>query len=262
MPKEKTGPRIILFDLETLPDLMKALKVFPSLSKFPGRTLKAQINSVICVGWKELGKKKVNCISAWDFPDSWNESVNNDKAVIQAAYEVLKDADAVVTHNGTRFDWPFFQTRLKLHGLPVLPKIIHIDTCRVSSRNLHFVDNRLNTVGENLTGFKKIEHEGWDLWVKVWNKDPAAMKKMVQYCRGDVVLLEKVYLELLPFITNLPNYNLWNVEKDGCPNCGSRNVIKNGRRANKSMIYQRVSCLDCRTWSKVNLKSQSPSSIV
>jgi len=50
------GPRIILWDLETLPDLKEVLKVYPSLSDFNGRTLKAQITSIISFGYKEFGK--------------------------------------------------------------------------------------------------------------------------------------------------------------------------------------------------------------
>ena len=103
-------PRIVLFDLETLPNLTEVMKVLPSLSDYPGRTLKAQLNSVICAGWKVFGESKVHCINAWDF-STWNKSVNDDKQIVSAIRDVLAEADAVVTHNGKKFDWKSRQER-------------------------------------------------------------------------------------------------------------------------------------------------------
>jgi len=47
----------------------------------------------------------------------------------QEIYKVLSEADAVVTHNGKRFDWKFLQTRLIKHKLKPMSKTPHIDTC-------------------------------------------------------------------------------------------------------------------------------------
>jgi len=128
-------PKIIIFDLETMPNLKEALKVWPQLSQYPGKTLRASITSIICAGWKYHNEKKTHCINAWDFKN-WKTNVNDDMEVCKAIREVLEDADAVVTHNGTRFDWKYLQTRLLINGLKPLPKIPHIDTCTIASRNL------------------------------------------------------------------------------------------------------------------------------
>jgi DNA polymerase elongation subunit (family B) len=128
-------PRIVLWDLETLPNLKEVMKIFPSLSNYPGLTMKASINSIICFGYKIYGEKKTHCINAWDFPE-WNKNVNDDKKLCQEAYSILSAADAIVTHNGRRFDWKFFQTRLLLHGMKPLSNIMHIDTGAASKSNL------------------------------------------------------------------------------------------------------------------------------
>ena len=249
-------PRIILFDLETLPNLNEALKVWPQLSNYPGLTLRATITSIICGGWKVLGEKKTHCINAWDFA-RWDRDVNDDFSIVCAIYKILYKADAVITHNGKRFDWKFLQTRLIKHGLEPLSKIHHIDTCQVAKQNLFCFNNRLNTIGSVTNSGEKMTHEGWDLWVKVHGKDPMAMLTMSTYCKQDVDLLEAVYLKLRPLISGIPNYNLFTDSKV-CPNCGSRRLQANGFRITKTVKYKRLRCGDCGTTSRTDTKELNP----
>lgn len=256
-------PKIILFDLETLPNLSEALKVWTQLSQYPGKTMKATITSIICAGWKQLGEKKTHCINAWDFKE-WKRDVNNDKRVCEEIYEVLKDADAVITHNGARFDWKYLQTRLLINGLPVLDKIPHVDTCLVARKNLLSFNNKLGYLGEWLVSDNKLENGGWDLWIKTWHRDEKAMRLMVKYCKQDVKLLEKVFEKLRPFIKNLPNRNQFkSVEKyikgeSVCPTCGSPDLQSYGWRRTKTMAYRRLRCNHCGSYSRTDTKEKNP----
>jgi len=249
-------PRIILFDLETLPNFKEAMKVWPQLSNYPGLTLKATISTIICAGWKELGSTKTHCINAWDY-SRWDRDMNDDYTVVREIYKVLYNADAVVTHNGKRFDWKFLQTRLVKHGLTPLAKTHHIDTCAVAKQNLLAFNNRLNTVGDLLDAGTKLSHEGWKLWVDVSNRDPKAMKLMTDYCKQDVNLLEKVYLKLLPFVNNIPNHNLY-TDINVCPNCGSMQTRSMGWRVTKTMKYRRMNCKKCGTAFRLDKKELNP----
>ena len=254
-------PKIILFDIETLANLREVMKVIPNLGDYPGLTLKASINSVICFGYKYLGGKRVNCINAWDFEKPWKKNINDDYHLLKEAYEVLKEADAVVTHNGKRFDWKFIQTRLLYHGFPPLPKIRHIDTCEESKKNLFMFNNRLNTVAKFLTDSTKMENGGWDLWVDVSERKPKAMKLMEEYCKQDVLVLEKVFNKLRPVIKGLPNRNIF---KEGdikvCPGCGSENLRSNGYRTTTTRSYKRYICVDCKSWCTTDVKDKLPRS--
>lgn len=214
---------------------------------------------MICAGWKRLGQKKVNCINAWDFP-AWKKDVNNDYFVAEAIYKVLEGADAVVTHNGKRFDWPFLQTRLVKHGFDPLAKTHHIDTKQLAARNIFSVNNRLGYLGEQFSDEKKMDHEGWDLWVKVWNRDSKAMALMTKYCKQDVQVLEKLYEKLRPFASNIPNHNLFQIngKKMVCPSCGSLRYSSHGWRYTKTMSYRRMRCKDCGTAFRVNLQGEMP----
>lgn len=255
-------PRIVLFDLETIPNLPKALEVWPGLSAYPGLTLKATISTIICAGYKIFGQSKTHCINAWDFKN-WNKDINDDYEVVKAISDVLQTADAVVTHNGKRFDWKFLQTRIMHHKLPPLPKIKHMDTKQLAKQHLFAFNNRLNTVGELLAEEKKLSHEGWELWVKVCRKDQTAMNKMEKYCKQDVNLLEKVYKRLIPLIGNIPNYNRFSLagHKDQCPMCGSTRLMKWGYYYTKTMVYQRLRCKDCHGTSRVDASGKNPRSL-
>lgn len=253
-------PRIILFDLETLPNLGEALKVWPQLSNYPGLTLRATITSVICAGWKVYQDKKTHCINAWDF-NRWNRDKNDDYSVVTEIHKVLQDADAVVTHNGKKFDWKFLQTRFLKYKLSPLDKIPHIDTRELASRNLFSFNNRLGYLGEQFVNDKKLDHEGWELWVKVHKRDPKAMKTMTKYCKQDVILLEKMFEILKPFATSIPNHNLWNSDENPiklCPNCGSDKVRLLGWRHTKTQSYRRLQCFECKSFSRLDLKGNNP----
>lgn len=250
-------PRIVLFDLEVLADVDEAMKVFFQLGNYPGLTLKAQINSVICFGYKILGEKEVKCISAWDFKRPWAKDVNDDFAIVKAAYEILKDADAVITHNGRRFDWKFLQTRLMINDLPPLRKIPHIDTCALAKQHLYLFNNKLNTLGK-LVDDKKLENGGQELWTNVRARKKSSLALMTKYCKQDVNLLEKVFRKLRPFITNLPNHNMFSKGQHVCPGCGSKYIKKHGTGVTGMTVYQRYYCNDCGLNSRGSIKDSAP----
>lgn len=251
----KKKPRIISWDLETLAELNKVMKFLPGMSAYPGLTMKATHNTIICCGYKILGEKKVHCINAWDYPKRWKKDVNDDYDVVKAIYKVLKDADGIVTHNGKRFDLKFLNSRLVFHGFAPLPKIPHIDTCTVAKSKLFLFNNRLNTVAEFLGCELKMENGGWNLWERVLRREKKAQATMTKYCKQDVEVLEQVFLKLRPMIGNVPNYNLFSEsERQICPNCGSDRIQKHGTRMMTGGPVQRYKCNDCGTTHTVKGK--------
>jgi len=254
-------PKIVFFDIETIPDMKEAMKVWCQLSNYPGQTMKATITTIICVGYKILGEKRTRCINAWDFPE-WEKDINDDKKVCLAIHKVLEGADAVVTHNGVRFDWKHLQTRFLVHGIPPLPKIKHIDTCLVARKSFLSFNNRLGYLGEWLVSDTKLENGGWELWVKVSKRIKSAQKLMTKYCKQDVDLLEKVFTKLRPFIKNLPNTNIDKstqkmIDKiEICPTCSSSDIIANGWAYTASTKYPRFFCKNCKSYSRGNARGK------
>jgi DNA polymerase elongation subunit (family B) len=247
--------RIIIFDIETMPIMSEVFAKITRLSQWPGLTMKADINSCLCIGWKEFGSKKTNLIAAWDFPQ-WEKDVNDDSEVLKAWLKVIKDADVIVTQNGKKFDYKFINTRLLINKLDIMPPgVAHVDTKQIAKRNLFLVGNRLDDLAEVTDSEKKHDHgEGWDLWVKVYARDQKAMNTMAKYCKQDVKTTEEVFRKLRPFVKEMPNSNLWTMEKVNCPTCGSLALQKNGLRTTKTKIMQRFKCDECGSHSQMAIK--------
>lgn len=256
---KKTEPKIICLDLETLPNLPEALKVWPQLSNYPGLTLRASITSIICFGYREFGvDQTAKCVNAWDFK-TWNKDVNNDHELVKAARAILEDADAIITHNGKRFDLKFFNTRLLINGLEPLHKLKHTDTCAIAKANLFLFNNRLNTLGEFLVGDQKMEHEGWDLWVKVHKREQASMDKMTRYCKKDVNLTTDIFKVLRPYCKDIPNYNLFtDLGINICAKCGSTRIKEDGHSYSQTTVRKRYRCKDCFSPMSVLLNGKKP----
>lgn len=239
-------PKIVTFDLETIWDInewAQEERAF-GMSNWEGRTMKADINSVLCFGYQIHGKGS-KVISVWDFKNTFKANLNDDYLVCMAAYEILKDADAVVTHNGKRFDWKFLRTRFKKHGIPSLPKIIHIDTCAVAKKEYSLFSNRLKDLAKFLGVAPKISTQGRQLWTRIYMGDKTAQKEMSAYCKQDVETTTACSIEMRDVITNWPNVNLYNNSSDKCPTCGGKHFQKNGFLITKTKKHQRYRCMSC-----------------
>jgi DNA-directed RNA polymerase subunit RPC12/RpoP len=80
---------------------------------------------------------------------------------------------------------------------------------------------------------------------------------MESYNRQDVILLEKVYYRLRPWMDNHPNLSLLNQERN-CPHCGSEAVRKEGIRAAHLTLKQQYQCKDCGSWFLKSLGKKLP----
>lgn len=239
-------PKIVTFDLETIWDINEWAnedRAF-GMSAWEGRTMKADINSILCFGYQIHGKK-AKVISVWDYPTRFKKNLNDDYEVCKNAYDILKDADAIVTHNGKRFDFKFLQTRFKRHGLPTLPRIHHIDTCSVARNAYSLFSNRLKDLAKFLGVSPKISTQGKQLWNRIYQGDKSAQKEMTLYCKQDVKTTTECALAMRDVTPNWPNLNLWNKDSDGCPTCQSQNLQKNGFIITKRHKRQRYRCMDC-----------------
>lgn len=195
---------------------------------------------VLCYAAKWYGEKEVMF-------DSVHKS--RPKTMLKGIHGLLNDADAVVHYNGTKFDIPTLNKEFLLHSFNPPSPYKQIDLLRVVRSNFRFPSNKLDYVAQRLNLGKKHEHEGHELWVKCMNGDKDAWKRMEKYNIQDVVLLENLYRNLLPWIKSHPNHNLFS---DGhvCPNCGSSSVQKRGTAISATGTYQRYQCRSCGTWSQ------------
>lgn len=236
-------PRIVLYDLETS---LQTVAVFQLKNQDwinPENIITERY--IISASWKDLGESRVHAVSVLDDPKRYAADPHDDFHVVNELHRLLSSADVVVAHNGDQFDQKYVNTRILYHGLPPLPPITSIDTCKVAKQRFLFNANRLDYLGAYLkVGRKKPTTSG--LWLKVLNGSKSAIREMVEYNKQDVLLLERVFLKLRPYIQNHVNRELFG--KTGCPRCGSNHVQSRGVHRAISRVYQRFQCQKCGGW--------------
>ena len=239
------SPRILLWDCETSHNLTAVFQLRQQ-DYIPSENI-IQERFIICASWKELGKHSIHSVSILQDPKRFAADPFDDHHVVKTLHSVLSGADALIAHNGDSFDLKFAEARMLVHGLPPLPPITSIDTLKVARNRFLFNANNLNYLGNLLgVGHKKPTKTG--LWLKVLQGDKQAIRDMVAYNRQDIVLLEKVFLKLQPWIATHVNRQLYG--GTGCPRCGSMNLQARGTHKALTRTYQRYQCQTCGGWHR------------
>ena len=243
--------RILFLDIETQSHLVRAWGLFNqniSINQIqtPGRTL--------CAAWKWDNIKKVEFDSEWDHFNMSDDPHEGYRGFLQSLHRVLDEADIVVTYNGKRFDVPTLYKEFVQHGLPPPAPFHHIDLYQTVKRQFRWASNKLDFVCQQLGLGAKVHHKGMDLWNEVEQGCPKAQKTMERYNRMDVVLLEKLYKRILPWIKNHPTVSLLgerteSPESHVCPSCGGHHLQHRGYRTTKTRRYKRYQCNSCGAWS-------------
>jgi DNA polymerase elongation subunit (family B) len=175
--------------------------------------------------------------------DSVHES--KPEKMIKNVYDLLSQADAVVHYNGAKFDMPTLQKEFFMLGLPPLD-YKQIDLLKVARRKFKFASNKLDYICQQLNLGSKVKHMGMELWKDCMDGDEKAWKIMKKYNKQDVVIMERLYHNMLAWIDAHPNRGLYIDSNDPvCRNCGSKDLMKNGKKMTNTGVYQRFQCKGC-----------------
>lgn len=234
-------PRILLYDIETSPLLLAGgFGLFDQ--NFSHENI-VQDWFIICACWKWYGEDQIHSVSVLDDWGRFQGDHTDDYHVAKVLMDEILKADFIVAQNGDNFDIKKLGARLVYHGLPPMPKVPSCDTLK-EARKFKFTSNRLDYLGKHLCETGKVDTPK-GLWQKAMFGDIQAIKDMIEYCKGDIVVLEKVYERLRPYMTNHPNMNLFQRTRDCCVNCGSPDIRREGFSYNLKTKVQRYLCNSC-----------------
>lgn len=198
-----------------------------------------------------IDSSRVMCFSAkWYGEDDvffCGENDTKHRSVIKELWKLLNEADVVVHYNGSRFDIPTANKEFAKYGMLPPSTYQQIDLLRTTRKQFRFPSNKLDYVAQALGLGSKTEHEGFGLWVKCMEGDKDAWAKMEEYNIQDVLLLEKLYVRLLPWIKGHPTVT---DKSMCCPSCGSHKVTRRGYHRTKLMSYARFQCKECGSWGQ------------
>ena len=236
-------PSVLFFDIETMANLAYVWNLY--------ETDVISVEKpwyVLSFAYKWLGEKTIYAFSLPNF-DGYEKDKTNDKELCRMMWKLLDEADVVVAHNGTAFDVKKMTAKFVQHGFPPPTPYQQIDTLTIAKKYFKFDSNKLDNLAQYLGIGQKVNTGGFELWEGCGVRDDkSAWKKMVQYNKHDVWLLEKIYKKFLPYITDHPNYNLF-TDRGVCPNCGGK-LQSRGYALTRVTKYQRFQCQSCGAWSK------------
>lgn len=221
-------------------------------------------SKILSVAWKWLNEDETFCKTIADYK-GYKKGVVDDEKLIRQAWDLLDECDVAVAHHGKAFDLKKLNARFVWYKLPAPSSYAVVDTKVSASRHFKFDSNSLDNLGQYLNLGNKASTGGFSLWVDCIAGDKSAWERMKEYNIQDVVLLEKVYLALRPYISNHPNLSLLSGEtKDevSCPTCQSGSVVKRGFSVTRTGKKQRYQCQGCGSWSSGKFEKSSLKSIL
>ena len=232
--------KILLYDIETSPNIGYTWEKWEqNVIAFKKE------REILCFAYRWLGEDKVHTVSM--------QGKKDDKNVVQALHALFAEADILVAHNGNQFDNKIAKARMIFHGMQP-PRILQtVDTKVAAKSYFKFNGNGLDDLGQFLRLGRKQRHPGFEMWLGCMANKKSSWAQMLKYNKQDVVLLEKIYLRLKPWIHNHPRLSRVST---GCPNGPSHLIIKKGYRATQTTVKQQMYCKDCSTWYLAPIKKE------
>jgi hypothetical protein len=238
-------PKILLWDVENSHNIVATFGLYNTTIRHENVL---QPWFMICAAWKWLGQSKINSVSLLDDTGRFKEDYTDDYHVIETLHKVLSEADAVIAHNGDRFDLRKFNARAVQHGLDPIPPVVQIDTLKIARKHFCFNYNKLDYLGHYLGVGQKVNVNN-QLWLDCLVGKPKAIREMVRYNKGDITLLEDVFRILAPYADAKLNFNHFFGDGHLCPTCGSDNLQRRGWLLTRASKKQRFHCQSCGSWS-------------
>ena len=245
--KTQSGPRILLFDIENAPSEAYIWQLWKDVNS----TAFIKDDWYI-MSWsaKWFGEKDITTKTLTDY-EEYSINPKNDRILLEELWSLLDECDILIAHNCKKFDRRKVNARFAIHGmLPPSPYKI-VDTLLEARKSFMFTSNALGDLGVYLGLGEKADTGGFQLWKDCMAGDLEAWEKMRGYNTQDVVLLEKVYIRLLPYMKNHPNVGIYQDEEVmACSKCGSAELVEDRTFPTNVSKFPMYRCTKCGAFSR------------
>ena len=237
--------KLLFLDLETTPMTAHTWGLW---QQNVGLNQILESTEVMCFGARWYGQKKVIF-----------KSTHHDgkQEMLDELHALMDEADIVCGWNSASFDHKHIRREFLEAGMLPPSPTKDLDLMRVVKSQFRFPSNKLDYVAQKLGVGAKVQHSGFELWIKCMAGDNKAWKEMKEYQIQDVNLLIDLYEKLRPWIKNHPNQPLHNNAEDGCVACGSKKLQRRGYERTNTATYQRLQCQDCGKWMRSSKRESS-----
>jgi hypothetical protein len=256
------APKIILYDIET------SYNIGATWGKWDQNVLRFfKEVELLSFSFKELKKGSAGVVTRLD------KRGMSDRALAKELWHLHNEADVTIAHNGNSFDNKLANARFLKHNFSPPSPYQSIDTKLVAKKYFRFNGNSLDDLARFLGIGTKVKHTGLDMWTSCMAaidkrirafvpdyKESEGKKSwalMAKYNRGDVELLEKVYLRLREWMTNHPNLSVLGARPNSCPKCFVVGQMQSrGFKCNSTSKFREWQCQACRGWSRSRLSEK------
>jgi hypothetical protein len=239
---------ILLLDIENAPNLAHVWKIWDETIQLDRLLEESYILSYAA---KWYGKELV-------LFDSLH--FNSKRHMLKGIHALMDKADIIVHYNGNRHDIPHLNRSFLEENLAPPSPSKQIDLLTTVKNRFKFPSNKLAYVAKTLgLGEKVRNEEGHVLWRKCMADDATAWQQMKRYNIHDVVLLERLYTYLRPWIKNHPNLGVYQEDALVCPVCSGTSYVERKVAVTKDRVYKQYQCKTgtCRAWFR-DTKSSGP----
>lgn len=174
----------------------------------------------------------------------------DDLRILKPLWNLLNEADVVITQNGKAFDSKKINARFMLHSMLPPKPYKHLDTYLIAKAAAAFTSHSLEYLsGKFCVKYKKLSHAkfpGLSLWKECLKGNNRAWEEMKKYNIHDVLSTEEFYNKIKAWAPqNAPKlYNLDYLSRQ-CRICGVKGKIefRGGEKTKR-----RVHCISCGKW--------------
>jgi hypothetical protein len=246
--------KILVLDIETQRAIVETFDLWPKYININQIRVPTRI---LCFAAKWHDEDEVMFHAAWDEDRDYHVKPKQYREMIKVAWDLLNEADFVVTWNGNRFDNQWFMAEFGRLGFGPPSPFKSLDLFVVAKRKFGqgLMSLKLDWSARQWLGDKKVTHSGVDLWgdIRYGTKDEKAFAQglMTTYNIHDVTLTDQLFERYLPWIgANFAMYDEDHIDREVCPYCESPKIVKRGKAPALTYMYQRYYCKDCKGWSK------------
>lgn len=236
--------KILLLDIEISPSIVTVWGLFNQnigLHSILGNS------EILTWAAKWYGEKEV--ISA-------SRSTSSKRSMLKKMHTLLSKADVVITYNGNGFDLKILNKEFLELGMSPPKPYKSLDLLSTMKNVFRGTSNKLDYWVKHLDLGKKIEHRGHQMWLDCMKGDKKAFAEMLEYNQHDVIILERLYKRVLPWIKNHPNRSVY-TGRLVCPTCGSDHFQHRGY-VRKLRTYKQFQCRaeGCGKWFRASVSEK------
>jgi hypothetical protein len=204
---------------------------------------------LLCFAAKWMGSKEILFYSEND----------GHQVMVQAAHDLLTEADILVTYNGDKYDIKKLNGEFMLAKMSPPKPFKSIDVMKSNKGRFDLPSRKLDFLAQRTGVGAKTVHTGFALWVDCIAGDPKAWALMEKYNRQDVKVTEGCYLRILPWMTNTPHLGMYTQGQFSCPYCASTKLKRHVDPTHTLVqAYTLFECTNCHGWVRGVTRQQDP----